>query len=155
MLGKEEARQPMDGRTDGQWTSGKLEGGPRSIFRLDLLPPPTRSPSHEPLIALFAPIFFFLPLLFSLFFFFRAGENRLSGNAKEETPFETMLFYRRTGSITLRPDIVYPWPAIDRIFGIVGLNEFFTRFMRRGDNGRLEFFCKLFNFPPWFYQYSF
>lgn len=83
--------------------SGKLEGGPRSIFPLDLLPSP-RLPSHEPLIALFALILFSSS---SSFFDPQAGENRLSWNAKEETsneeeeeeeeelsPFETMLFYR-------------------------------------------------------------
>lgn len=152
MRGSETANGRTNGRTVNVWKIGR-----RTSFDF-----PTRSapPSHSFALprtvnSSICAYFFFLPLLFSLFFFFRAGENRLSGNAKEETPFETMLFYRRTGSITLRPDIVYPWPAIDRIFGIVGLNEFFTRFMRRGDNGRLEFFCKLFNFPPWFYQYSF
>lgn len=118
----EEARRPMDGRTDGQWTSGKLEGGPRSIFRLDLLPPPTRSPSHEPLIALFAPIFFFF-LFFSLFFFFSSGRKSIIRECKRRDAFRN--------DVVLSPHRIDNLPSRYRLSLAGNRSDFWHRWFKR------------------------
>lgn len=104
-LGKEGGSERVDGQTVNVWKIGRrtFDFPTRSASS-----PPSRLPSHEPLIALFAPIFFLLLLLFSI-----RGRKKIDypGMQKKRQAI-------RGGVIAFRNDVVLSPHRIDKLLPI-------------------------------------